>query len=136
MVREDLISSAVRRNHRLRHGLILTAAAGFLYGHSCLAGRVSDRLYNNLTWFLTVLQDPSVTNSPLDKRIAFLRSKNLTQEEIDAALARAGDSSSPPPPPPPPPQSYGYPTQQMTRQPNGYGYGYGPYPNGPWSQPL
>ncbi|KAI4094344.1 MAG: hypothetical protein LQ344_002244 [Seirophora lacunosa] len=95
MVREDLISSAVR-----------------------------------------LLQDPSVTNSPLDKRIAFLRSKNLTQEEIDAALARAGDSSSPPPPPPPPPQSYGYPTQQMTRQPNGYGYGYGPYPNGPWSQPL
>ncbi|KAL8974681.1 MAG: hypothetical protein Q9197_001085 [Variospora fuerteventurae] len=85
---------------------------------------------------VSFLQDPSVTNSPLDKRIAFLQSKNLTQEEIDAALARAGDASSNPPPPPPPPQSYGYPTQQMTRQPNGYGYGYGPYPSGPWSQPI
>ncbi|KAL1978500.1 hypothetical protein VTN31DRAFT_1359 [Thermomyces dupontii] len=37
------------------------------------------------------LQDPSVTSSPLDKKIAFLQSKNLTQEEIDLALARAGE---------------------------------------------
>ncbi|KAL8634461.1 MAG: hypothetical protein Q9228_007944, partial [Teloschistes exilis] len=83
------------------------------------------------------LQDPSVISAPLDKRIAFLQSKNLTQEEIDIALARAGDSpQSQNPPSPPPPQSYGYPSQQMTRQPNGYGYGYGPYPSGPWAQPL
>ncbi|KAL8914897.1 MAG: hypothetical protein Q9171_000524 [Xanthocarpia ochracea] len=82
-----------------------------------------------------VLQDPSVINSSLDKRIAFLRSKNLTQEEIDVALTRAGDSS-PETTAPPPPQSYGYPNQQMMRQPNGYGYGYGPHPSNPWSQRL
>ncbi|KAL8838757.1 MAG: hypothetical protein Q9170_002006 [Blastenia crenularia] len=93
-----------------------------------------------ITSAVSFLQDPSVIGSPLDKRIAFLQSKNLTQEEIDVALARAGDSSSQattaPPPPPLPPQSYGYPTQQMTRQPGGYGYGYGPYPTGQWAQPL
>ncbi|KAI4109387.1 MAG: hypothetical protein L6R37_000544 [Teloschistes peruensis] len=86
---------------------------------------------------VSFLQDPSVISAPLDKRIAFLQSKNLTQEEIDVALARAGDPpQSQNPPSPPPPQSYGYPSQQMTRQPNGYGYGYGPYPSGPWSQSL
>ncbi|KAL8691995.1 MAG: hypothetical protein Q9218_002887 [Villophora microphyllina] len=86
---------------------------------------------------VSFLQEPSVISSPLDKRVAFLQSKNLTQEEIDIAFARAGDSSqSQNPPAPPPPQSYGYPSQQMTRQPNGYGYGYGPYPSGPWAQPL
>jgi peroxin-14 len=37
-----------------------------------------------------VLQDPSVASSPLEKRIAFLQSKNLTKEEIDTALLRAG----------------------------------------------
>ena len=79
-----------------------------------------------------VLQDPSVAGSPLDKRIAFLQSKNLTQEEIDAALARAGDSLAPEP-------SigaqgnYGYPTQRVVRQPAAYGYG--PYSAGPWSTP-
>ncbi|KAL9594957.1 MAG: hypothetical protein Q9219_006737 [cf. Caloplaca sp. 3 TL-2023] len=90
---------------------------------------------------VSFLQDPSVTGSPLDKRIAFLQSKNLTQEEIDVALARAGDSSNQStnassPPYPPPAQSYQYPVQQMTRQPSGYGYGYGPYPSGSWAQPL
>ncbi|KAI4172512.1 MAG: hypothetical protein LQ343_003506 [Gyalolechia ehrenbergii] len=89
---------------------------------------------------VSFLQDPSVIGSPLDKRTAFLQSKNLTQEEIDIALARAGDSSSQSttsaPPPPPFPQGYGYPNQQMTRQPGGYGYGYGPYPTGPWAQTL
>ncbi|KAK4991183.1 peroxisomal membrane protein pex14 [Elasticomyces elasticus] len=34
--------------------------------------------------------DPSVAAAPLDKRIAFLQSKNLTQEEIDLSLSRAG----------------------------------------------
>ncbi|KAL8734278.1 MAG: hypothetical protein Q9181_003245 [Wetmoreana brouardii] len=111
MVREDLISSACQTT--------------------------STQKVSNHT--LIVLQDPSVVVSPLDKRVAFLQSKNLTQEEIDVALARAGDSpsqTSSNPPPPPPPHSYGYPNQQMTRQPNGYGYGYGPYPSGPWAQPL
>ncbi|KAF8535536.1 peroxisomal membrane anchor protein conserved region-domain-containing protein [Trichophaea hybrida] len=39
-----------------------------------------------------ILQDPSVAASPLEKRVAFLRSKNLTQEEIDASLQRVGES--------------------------------------------
>ncbi|KAI4106332.1 MAG: hypothetical protein LQ339_003069 [Xanthoria mediterranea] len=85
---------------------------------------------------VSFLQDPSVIGSSLDKRIAFLQSKNLTQEEIDVALARAGDSSSQATTVPPSLPSHGYPNQQMIRQPNGYGYGYGPYPNSPWSQPI
>ncbi|KAF6225844.1 hypothetical protein HO133_009846 [Letharia lupina] len=80
-----------------------------------------------------VLQDPSVAASALDKRIAFLQSKNLTQEEIDVALARAGDGShTENAVAPPPPSQYPYQGQQMTRQPAGYGYG--PYQGGPWPQ--
>lgn len=80
------------------------------------------------------LQDPSVAVSPLDKRIAFLQSKNLTQEEIDISLARAGEGSQTiGMPPPPPPQSQYRPMQQPAA---GYGYGYGAYPpGGPWMQP-
>ncbi|KAF6824680.1 peroxisomal membrane anchor protein [Colletotrichum plurivorum] len=37
-----------------------------------------------------VLQDPSVAGSSIENRVAFLRTKNLTQDEIDAALARVG----------------------------------------------
>ncbi|KAM5501607.1 peroxisomal membrane protein pex14 [Microsporum canis] len=37
--------------------------------------------------------DPSVSSAPLEKKVAFLQSKNLTQEEIDIALARSGSSS-------------------------------------------
>ncbi|GJC81303.1 peroxisomal membrane protein PER10 [Colletotrichum liriopes] len=37
-----------------------------------------------------VLQDPSVASSSIENRVAFLRTKNLTQEEIDAALSRVG----------------------------------------------
>ncbi|KAI9725298.1 MAG: peroxisomal membrane protein pex14 [Chrysothrix sp. TS-e1954] len=83
---------------------------------------------------VTFLQDPSVANAPLDKRIAFLQSKNLTQEEVDAALSRAGDAgfsqSSP--------QGYGFPQQQqqqqqIVRQPQ-QGYGYGQYNGGYWGQ--
>ncbi|RMZ76648.1 hypothetical protein DV738_g4866, partial [Chaetothyriales sp. CBS 135597] len=43
---------------------------------------------------VTFLRDPSVASSPLDKRIEFLKSKNLTQEEIDASLARAAEDPS------------------------------------------
>ncbi|KAL8826517.1 MAG: hypothetical protein Q9191_003755 [Dirinaria sp. TL-2023a] len=90
---------------------------------------------------ISFLQDPSVAASSLENRVAFLRSKNLTQEEIDAALARAaGDGSAtaqqspvPPPPPPIPAQNnHGYSNQSMMiRQP---GYGYCPYP-GQWGGP-
>ena len=61
----------------------------------------------------SVLQDPSIASSPLEKRVAFLRSKNLTQEEIDAALRRVGEAppastavttTSPAPSPYAPPQ--------------------------------
>ncbi|GAP87016.1 putative peroxin 14 [Rosellinia necatrix] len=44
---------------------------------------------------VSFLQDPNVATSPVENKLSFLRSKNLTQEEIDAAFARAG---SPPPP--------------------------------------
>ncbi|KAF8245313.1 peroxin 14 [Wilcoxina mikolae CBS 423.85] len=47
-----------------------------------------------ITSAISFLQDPSVAASPLEKRVAFLRSKNLTQEEIDASLRRVGESSA------------------------------------------
>ncbi|KAF7592505.1 peroxisomal membrane protein pex14 [Aspergillus hancockii] len=85
---------------------------------------------------ITFLQDPSVASSPIEKKVAFLQSKNLTKEEIDLALSRAGEdpsaasavtassgyqpSSQPPAYRPPPPGQ-------------GYGYGYPPY--GQWQPP-
>lgn len=69
----------------------------------------------------TVLQDPSVAASSVDNKISFLRTKNLTQEEIEAALARAGGSSAvavaaapypSAPPPQGPPQQYYQPYPQ------------------------
>lgn len=84
---------------------------------------------------VSFLQDPSVAASALDKRVAFLQSKNLTQEEIDVALARVGDEfQTENPVAPPPPSQYPTRGQQMTRQPAGYGYGYGPYQGGQWPQ--
>ncbi|KAJ5308214.1 hypothetical protein N7476_008870 [Penicillium atrosanguineum] len=80
---------------------------------------------------VTFLQDPSVASSPIEKRVAFLQSKNLTQEEVDLALSRVGEdpataaaaasaaSASP-----------GYPTQQVAYRPPQQapqGYGYPPY---------
>ncbi|KAL2796908.1 peroxisomal membrane anchor protein conserved region-domain-containing protein [Aspergillus keveii] len=43
---------------------------------------------------VTFLQDPSVASAPIEKRISFLQSKNLTKEEIDVALARTGEDTS------------------------------------------
>lgn len=76
-----------------------------------------------------VLQDPSVASSPIEKRVAFLQSKNLTQEEVDLALSRVGEDpaaaaaasgavSAP---------SQGYTSQQVAyrqspQSPPGYGY--------------
>ncbi|KAK8170661.1 peroxisomal membrane anchor protein conserved region-domain-containing protein [Phyllosticta citribraziliensis] len=81
---------------------------------------------------VTFLQDPSVASAPVEKRIAFLQSKNLTQDEIDAALARAGDGAPASGPAPntssTPPQSYAY--QQPPPPPPGYGA----YPSY-WQQP-
>ena len=57
-----------------------------------------------------VLQDPSVASAPIENRIAFLQAKNLTQEEVNAALARAEPSGTAPaygaPPAAAPPQQY------------------------------
>lgn len=77
---------------------------------------------------VTFLQDPTVAASPVESRIAFLQSKNLTEEEVNAALARAGGDSSPAP-------SYqaGYaPQQQVVRQPQPNYGAYQQYP--PWPQ--
>ncbi|XP_014557083.1 hypothetical protein COCVIDRAFT_98201 [Bipolaris victoriae FI3] len=53
-----------------------------------------------ITSAVSFLQDPSVASAPLEKRIAFLQSKNLTQEEIDVSLARAAEDAGQPAPPP------------------------------------
>ncbi|KAJ5135269.1 uncharacterized protein N7515_004547 [Penicillium bovifimosum] len=88
---------------------------------------------------VTFLQDPSVASSPIEKRVSFLQSKNLTQEEVDIALSRVGEdpaaaaaataasSSSPSyssqpvpyrqPPPPPGPPGYGYPPYNQWQPP-------------------
>ncbi|KAI9670821.1 MAG: peroxisomal membrane protein pex14 [Trizodia sp. TS-e1964] len=43
---------------------------------------------------VSFLKDPSVASSPIEKRIAFLQSKNLTREEVAAALGRTGENPS------------------------------------------
>ncbi|KAI7053264.1 hypothetical protein KC327_g18963 [Hortaea werneckii] len=43
---------------------------------------------------VTFLQDPSVASAPYEQKLSFLRSKNLTQDEIDASLARVGQAPS------------------------------------------
>ncbi|KAL9631432.1 MAG: hypothetical protein Q9164_005900 [Protoblastenia rupestris] len=90
-----------------------------------------------VTSAVTFLQDPSVAASDLDKRIAFLQSKNLTKVEVDLALARAGDGSQQQNTvaSPSSPDQYASPSQHALRQPAGYGSGYGPYHNGYWGQP-
>ncbi|KAJ5481314.1 Peroxisomal membrane anchor protein (Pex14) [Penicillium sp. IBT 31633x] len=85
---------------------------------------------------VTFLQDPSVASSPIEKRVSFLQSKNLTQEEVDIALSRVGEdpsaaaaataASSPAPSyssqpvpyrQPQPPQAYGYPPYNQWQPP-------------------
>jgi peroxin-14 len=70
---------------------------------------------------ISFLQDPSVASAPVEQRVAFLRSKNLTQEEIDASLVRVGQATPSQAAAPttsyqrqaPPPQQYGYQQQQQ-----------------------
>ncbi|KAF9252187.1 hypothetical protein DTO006G1_2934 [Penicillium roqueforti] len=86
---------------------------------------------------ITFLQDPSVASSPIEKRVSFLQSKNLTQEEVNIALSRVGEdpsavaaataSASSPAPSyssqpvpyrqPQPPQGYGYPPYNQWQPP-------------------
>ncbi|EPS37609.1 hypothetical protein H072_8695 [Dactylellina haptotyla CBS 200.50] len=65
------------------------------------------------------LQDPSVATAPLDKRIAFLQSKNLTPDEIASALQRTGVDPSLIP-------NLGAPAAYSAPpRPAGFGQGYG-----------
>ncbi|KAI9825610.1 MAG: peroxisomal membrane protein pex14 [Thelocarpon impressellum] len=86
---------------------------------------------------VTFLQDPGVAGSPLDKRIAFLQSKNLTKGEVEAALARAGEDPSAvgsvaASPSPPTTSNYAHQNQQMMRQPGAGAYPGGGYQGGYW----
>ncbi|KAE8353302.1 peroxisomal membrane anchor protein conserved region-domain-containing protein [Aspergillus coremiiformis] len=82
--------------------------------------------------------DPSVASSPIEKRVAFLQAKNLTKEEIDIALSRAGEDSSAATAImassryQPSSQSPAY--RLSPPPPQGYGYSYPPY--GQWQPPL
>ncbi|KAB8068117.1 peroxisomal membrane anchor protein conserved region-domain-containing protein [Aspergillus leporis] len=87
---------------------------------------------------ITFLQDPSVASSPIEKKVAFLQSKNLTKEEIDLALSRTGEdpaaatavtASSRYQP------SSQSPAYQPPLPPPGQGYGYGYPPYGQWQPP-
>lgn len=78
---------------------------------------------------VTFLQDPSVASSPIEKRVAFLQSKNLTQEEVDLALSQAGqDPSAAASAVTTTSSSQGHtPQQAVYRPPPTQGYGYPPY---------
>ncbi|KAI2160400.1 peroxisomal membrane protein pex14 [Ophidiomyces ophidiicola] len=84
----------------------------------------------NINSTVIVLQDPSVSSAPLEKKVAFLQSKNLTKEEIDLAFARAGEDKSAVPASN---QVASYPQSSIRQQfPLTQGYGYGP---GQWQAP-
>jgi peroxin-14 len=118
-IREDLVASAVSRNWlKSIYTPLLTVEIG------TMSVLTLHPLRSSVTNPVTVLQDPNVASSSVDNRISFLRTKNLTQEEIDAALARTGSG-----PPPPPASQYGPPA---TVPPQQY---YQPYPHQAWQPP-
>jgi peroxin-14 len=85
-----------------------------------------------ITSAVSFLQDPSVASAPVEKRIAFLQSKNLTQEEIDVSLARAA-SDDPSQPASPAPQYSSPPSNAYRPPPTAPAYG-GGYPPQYWPQ--
>ncbi|KAI5922809.1 peroxisomal membrane anchor protein conserved region-domain-containing protein [Camillea tinctor] len=87
-IREDIVSSAV----------------------SCKPIRFMPKMHFIQQPSAIILQDPNVASSPIENKLSFLRSKNLTQEEIDAAFARTG--SAPPPASTPVASA---PSQQLSR---------------------
>jgi len=110
--REDLINSAVSCEYPLTRP--------HLHQHQPGSRRTNSSV---------VLQDPSVAAAPIEKRRAFLESKNLTPEEVEISLARVGMSAGGPAPAP---SQY---FQQSSRSPPAqYGYGYPPY-QGQWAPP-
>jgi Pex14 N-terminal domain len=123
VAREDLVNSAVCSLFQVRKHMLTSNRSPV---------RVSPAARSTLSAKLThaVLQDPSVAGSPLDKRRAFLESKNLTPEEVQLALARAGEDPSTTQAP------YNYPPPQRAAAAPGYGYYQGGYP-GQWPpQPM
>lgn len=72
------------------------------------------------------MHDPNVAASPVENRIAFLKAKNLTEEEIQAALNSAAGQAAPTQAYGPP-QSYGPPQGQAPGQSQSYYGGYPPY---------
>jgi hypothetical protein len=71
------------------------------------------------------LHDPSSAASPIENRIAFLKAKNLTEEEVRAAIARAGAGSGTSPQHSAPPAAT---TQQEQAIYGQYAGQYSPYP--------
>lgn len=123
MVREDLIVSAVSITKP-----ISTHSAN---QRRSLVRRYSPRGHDVHANHRLVLQDPSVANAPVENRIAFLQSKNLTQEEIDVSLARAAEDAGHPSPAP-----QGAPPSNHAYRPQGSPPAYGNYPPpGYWQQP-
>lgn len=72
------------------------------------------------------LQDPNVASSSVESKVSFLTSKNLTQEEIDTALARVGSPGVAT-------QAVAAPVRPQTQQPY-YGQYQQPAPYG-WQPP-
>ncbi|CAN8097955.1 unnamed protein product [Discula destructiva] len=75
---------------------------------------------------LVASADPSVAASPVENRIAFLKAKNLTEEEVQAALSSAAGQGSPAQPYSQP-QSFAPPQGPAPGQPQAYYGGYPPY---------
>lgn len=75
------------------------------------------------------LQDPSVASSPVENRISFLQAKNMTPEEVSAALARAGQDPGTPITP------YSTPAQPGTPHPARSQQFYGQFPPYAWQPP-
>ncbi|KAI1847614.1 hypothetical protein JX265_000865 [Neoarthrinium moseri] len=80
-----------------------------------------------VTSAVNFLQDPNVASSPIESKVSFLRSKNLTQEEIDTSLARVGS-------PPAPSHAVAGPVQQQQQPQPYYGQYQQPAPYG-WQPP-
>lgn len=50
----------------------------------------------NVASAVSFLRDPSVRDSPLSKKLAFLEAKGLSPQEIDAAMRMAGNTQQQP----------------------------------------
>lgn len=133
-IREDLVASAVSPLRLHDRPTSIQSDANIIVSYrpsvshhprACFRRRVS--LWLPLTLpSLPVLQDPSVASSPVENRVAFLKAKNLTEEEVHAALAQAGGETAPNP-------SYSAPPPgAIPGQPPPY---YGGYPPYGWQQP-